>query len=314
MTKFAISIDLGGTQLRAALVDATGAISVRQAVATRAKDGPEAVLEQIVTLANSVSAGIAPDAIVGVGVSSPGPIDTIAGRAIAIPTLAGFDDYPMKAKLQTLLPWLVQLENDGISAALGEWQFGAGRGFANVVYVTVSTGIGGGVIADGRVLRGRKGMAAHIGHMILVSDGELCSCGSLGCFEAYGAGPAFVARARKKARTHATTLLGRNGEDVTSAGIFAAFRAGDGLAAELVAEEVHILGTGFASLAHLYSPDVIVVGGGLSNAFDILWPGLTARYKQCAMPAFKDVAIVKAALGDNSGLVGAACLVFGDKL
>jgi glucokinase len=306
----AVGIDLGGTQLRAALVDQLGNILKRAEVATKAMEGPEIVVRQIGEIAASVTDGVADDAILGVGVSSPGPLDTDKGTALSIPTLVGFVNYPLRTELQKRFAQPVHLENDGISAAIGEWKFGAGQGLANVVYVTVSTGVGGGVIVDNKVLRGRMGMAGHVGHMVIAKDGERCNCGNRGCFEAYCAGPFFAERGRRRAEAHAGTSLGKNSAVVDARAIFAAARAGDQLAQELVAEQAAILGTGFASLAHLFSPDVIIMGGGLSNEFELLRPGVVARFREGAMPAFKDVTIMRARLGANSGLIGAASLVF----
>ncbi len=134
------------------------------------------------------------------GVSSPGPLDTEQGIAIGLPTIKDFDNVPLRALLQNQLPHRVFLENDGIAAAIGEWKFGAGQGFLSLVYVTVSTGIGGGVIVDGHVMRGRKGMAGHIGHMAIMPNGLRCNCGSIGCWEAYAAGPAFTAQSKGQSR------------------------------------------------------------------------------------------------------------------
>jgi glucokinase len=192
------------------------------------------------------------------------------------------------------LPYKVYLENDGIAAAIGEWKFGAGQGLASLVYVTVSTGIGGGVVVDGKVLHGRKGMAGHIGHMAIMPHGVRCNCGSVGCWEAYAAGPAFAARAKA----------------TTAAEVFAAALAGDKAAQQHVDDEVYFLSLGITSLLHLYSPEMIIIGGGLSNAFHQLHPGIARYVAENAMPAFRDVPIVKAGLGGNSGLVGAAALVF----
>ena len=138
-------------------------------------------MEQLADLAAAVSRDVARPRIRGVGISSPGPLDTVAGVALDVPTLKGFVDLPLRHMLEERLALPVQLENDGIAAALGEWRFGVGRGLAHLVYITVSTGIGGGVIADGRVLRGRGGMAGHVGHMTIVRDGTPCDCGNRGC-------------------------------------------------------------------------------------------------------------------------------------
>ncbi len=290
----AVAIDLGGTQIRSALVDVQGHILNRVATATKAMAGPTVVIQQLVDAAKEVSRDTDPASIRGVGVSSPGPLDTEQGIAIGLPTIKDFDSVPLRALLQKQLPHRVFLENDGIAAAIGEWKFGAGQGFRSLVYVTVSTGIGGGVIVDGHVMRGRKGMAGHIGHMAIIPNGLPCNCGSIGCWEAYAAGPAFTARAQAKAAVD----------------VFRAAKEGDAEAQKHVDVEAHYLGLGITSLLHLYSPDVVIMGGGLSNAFDQLYPGISNYVTQHAMPAFRDVPIVKAALAGNSGLVGAAALVF----
>ena len=310
MQQTALGIDLGGTQVRAALVDERGNLVARREERTEAKAGPGRILAQIRKLADELVTTSKRHEIVGIGVSAPGPIDTVAGIATAIPTLSGFADYPLLAELRKLFEYPVSLENDGIAAAIGEWQFGAGRGIDHLLYATVSTGLGGGVIADGRILRGRRGMAAHIGHMSVNPDGELCPCGNKGCFEAYGSGTAFTRRARFEAARSERTIAGKTGEDIHSRDVFAAGRTGDELANRLIDEEAEILGRGFTSLIHIYSPEILVIGGGLSNEFDRLKPGIQDYIRRFAMPGFKDVKVVRAALEQNSGLIGAAALAF----
>jgi glucokinase len=307
--RLAVGIDLGGTQLRAALVDGDGALRRRAAVATDIAGGPRAVLRQIQALFGEVTQGIDLAAVAGVGVSSPGPLDSAEGVVLVIPTMPGWVDIPLTAWLHDLLGLPVQLENDGISAAIGEWHFGAGRGLSDFVYVTVSTGIGGGVIADGHVLRGRRRMAAHLGHMTTAPDGEICQCGNRGCWEAQASGTAFGERARRLAARAPGSVLHALGAKVDARQVFEAARAGDALACELVAEQAARLGVGIASLLHLFSPQAVVIGGGVSAGFDLLQAGIDAEVRARAMPPFRDVPIVAAQLGPNSGLVGAACLV-----
>jgi glucokinase len=309
--ELAIGLDLGGTQIRAALVDREGRVLQRRAVATAAAAGPGIVADQLADAAHAVTAGIPHEHLAGVGISSPGPLDAANGRIIWAPTLAGFHDIPITELLANRLGLPVRLENDGIAAALGEWRYGAGRGRQDLVYVTVSTGIGGGVVADGRVLRGRLGMAGHVGHMTIVRDGDVCSCGNRGCWEACASGTAFTRRARQRAKTEATRL-GPDINEIDARAVFEAARGGDALARELVAEEADLLGTGLANLLHLYSPELVILGGGMANGFDMLHPGIAARVQASAMPSFRGVPIVRAELGDNSGLVGAAALVFGE--
>jgi glucokinase len=308
--KYALAIDLGGTQLRAALVDKSGKLVRRHAGTTPATAGAEAVVAAISAAAREVAAGIPRAEIVGAGVSSPGPIDTESGSALRVPTLAGFENFPLRDALEGALGQNVWLENDGIAAAIGEWKRGAGEGLRSLVYVTVSTGIGGGIIADGHVLRGLKGLAGHVGHLSIDHRGLRCACGNTGCWEAYAAGPAFAARARLAAEAAPHSSLHADAETLQPADIFTAARNGDALAIALVEEQARLLGVGITTLTHLFSPERVIIGGGLSNAFDRLLPGISAYVKANAMPAFRDVEIVRAGLGGDSGLIGAAELVF----
>jgi len=146
--------------------------------------------------------------------------------------------------------------------------------------------------------------------MTIVRDGEICSCGNRGCWEAYASGTAFARRARLRAASPAATTLGANGAAIDGRAVFDAALRGDALARDLVCEEADLLGVGIANLLHLYSPDVVVVGGGLSNGFDLLRPGIVARIKTAAMPPFRDIPVARAGLGSDSGLFGAATLAF----
>ncbi len=294
---FAIALDLGGTQSRAALVDADGNVTNRVTLPTPAQAGGDAVVATLVEAANTAAEGAAD--IIGVGLSSPGPLDTHKGITIDLPTITGMTSFPIRAKLEEKLQRKVVLENDGIAAAIGEWKHGAGKGLKSIVYVTVSTGIGGGVIVDGNVLRGRMGMAGHVGHMAIYPDGLRCSCGNSGCWEAYAAGPAFA--------TRASTALGKT---VQPTEVFARALDGNAIAQAQVDEEARLLGIGITSLLHLFSPEVVIIGGGLSNAFAQLQPGIHSYIQANAIASFKGVPVVTAALGGNSGLIGAASMVF----
>ena len=305
----AVGIDLGGTQVRAALIDAQGALLARAATRTDIAGGPRAVLRQIEGLYAEVGRGVDPAALAGLGVSAPGPLDSETGVVLGIPTLPGWVDIPIVAWLHEALRVPVTLENDGVAAAIGEWHFGAGRGLSDFVYVTVSTGIGGGVIADGRVLRGRRRLAAHLGHMTTAPEGEVCLCGNRGCWEAQASGTAFGDRARRLAALAPDSALHALGAAVDARRVIDAARGGDALAGQLVAHEAELLGIGIVSLLHLFSPQAVVIGGGVSAGFDLLHPGIQAQVQARAMPPFREVPVVAAQLGPNSGLVGAACLV-----
>lgn len=293
----AIGVDLGGTRLRAALVNTDGNILKRTEAATRASSGPDVILQQIATLVEEVSQAIDHRQVCGLGLCAPGPLDTEAGLALSTPTIDGFVDFPLRDQLAQRVPWPVILENDAIAATYGEWQQGAGQKKNNLVYITASTGIGGGAVIDGRLIHGRKGMANHFGHMMLTQDGPLCACGNRGCWEALASGTALDKRAG--------TIGFSNSREV-----FEASRQGNAKAQQIVDETAKWFGIGIVNLLHLYSPDCVVVGGGLSNAYDQLIAGISQYVKFAAMPPFRDVPVVKAALGDNSGLIGASAMVF----
>ena len=201
------------------------------------------------------------------GIAAPGPIDIPAQILLGPPTLPGWHDVPLAAMLGERLGLPVRLENDGNAAALGEWRFGAARGVRSLVFVTVSTGIGGGVVVDGHLLHGRRGMAAEIGHMTITGEGEPCFCGAVGCLEAVASGTALGRRAARATAPGDGSALRRLSGDADPSGrdVIEAARAGDPLALALVEEEGRWLGIGFTNLLHLYAPEVVVVGGGIAQ-------------------------------------------------
>jgi glucokinase len=312
VTSAALAIDLGGTQLRAALVSSAGDILSFAVEPTRANDGPDAVIAQICALLEGALRQNPELTPTGIGIAAPGPLDPQSGVVIAPPTLRGWHNVPLADIIGQRFALPVKLENDANAAALGEWRFGAGRGTGSMVFVTVSTGIGGGVIADGRILHGRRGLAAEIGHMTITNEGERCFCGAIGCFEAVASGTALGRRATARTKPFdgsAMRALSANA-DVSGRNVVDAARNGDALALELLEDEAHWLGIGFTNLLHLYSPDVIVMGGGISHGFDLLQEGIGTTIRNRAMPAYRTVPIVTAQLGHHAGLVGAASMVF----
>lgn len=308
----ALAIDIGGTELRAAIVDATGRVLAFSATETNSRGGPEAVIAQIETLAARVCGEMGPVELAGVGVATPGPLDPIAGIALAPPTLDGWRDVPLAAMLEARLGLPVRLENDANAAALGEWRFGAGRGSRSIVFVTVSTGIGGGVVADGRLLHGHRGLAAEIGHMTIAlgSDNTLFG-GAAGTWEALASGTALGREATRRAvGADGARLRAMAGPGpATARHVVAAAREGDALAVELLVEEAHWLGVGFVNLLHLYSPERLVMGGGLSAALDLMQGEIDRTIRARALSPYRGVPVIAADLGLQAGLVGAACLI-----
>lgn len=310
MDKLAIALDLGGTQVRAALADRRGRVLNRVAVPTAATEGSDVVLEQLTDAARSMMSEVEAERILGVGLSAPGPLNTTEGISISIPTITGFEQIKLRERLERSLKLPVWLENDGTAAALGEWRFGAGVGLSNFVYITVSTGIGGGVVVDSRLLHGRLGLAGEVGHMTIAHNGDTCACGNKGCWEAYASGTAFIRRARQRFAPDDHSLLAGSSKPLDGKAVFDAAAQGDSLAMELVSEEADFLGVGIVNLLHLYSPETIIIGGGMSSNLEVLRPGISSRVRESAMTGYENIPIVRAGLDGNSGLIGAAVLVF----
>lgn len=309
MSDLALAIDLGGTQVRAGLVDAFGRIVAQEVEPTKATEGPGPVVDQIASLATRVMQG---HAVKGVGMCAPGPLDTFTGRVSAVQTLQGFEDFPLRDTLSDRLGLAVQVENDGIAGALAELWHGTGQGLSDFIYVTLSTGIGGGIVVQGRPLRGRRGMAGHLGHMFFHRDWPRHGGARMTCLEDWGAGPALTARATLLAAETSGSALHDRAlcQTIDPRVIFQAAALGDKLAQKLVDDEAELLGLGFASLIHILSPQAIILGGGMSQAFDQLAPGITASLAAHVKPGFDGVALCRASLGTASSLIGAACLVF----
>ncbi|MBZ9848136.1 ROK family protein [Mesorhizobium sp. CA14] len=314
MNTLALAFDLGGTELRGALIGRGGEVVARVSEPTMTEAGSEAVIGRIIALADKLLDDHPQAKVIGIGACAPGPLDPKAGIVIGPPTLSGWHNVPMIDILSRQFGLPVRLENDANAAALGEWRLGAGRGTASMVFVTVSTGIGGGVIADGHIYHGRRGLAAEIGHMTITGEGDRCFCGNVGCFEAVASGTALGRRATRLTKPGDGSVLRRlsNNGNVSARHVVEAAGAGDTSARELVEAEARWLGIGFTNLLHLYSPDLIVMGGGLANGFELLAPGIRATVNERAMQVFRDVPIVPAELGDRAGLVGAASLILWD--
>jgi glucokinase len=311
MRHAALAVDLGGTEVRAALIEAGGDVLAFASMRTDAKGGPAAVIDQIAALATEVRAAAPDVTILGLGIGAPGPLDPQAGVVIAAPTLAGWRDVPLARLLSERFGLTVQLENDANAAALGEWRYGAGRGAQSIVFATVSTGIGGGVIADGRILHGRHGLAAEIGHMTISQSGPPCFCGTIGCWEALASGSALGDRATQQTRaSDGSRLRALSGDgDVSGRHVIDAARLGDAHAGVLVAEEARWLGIGFVNLLHLYSPERLIMGGGIAQGLDLMRDVIDRTIAVRAMPPYRDVPLLAAELGGNAGLMGAASLI-----
>ncbi len=302
--RYIIGVDLGGTQLRAGLATPDGVVLHEIRVPTRASDGPEAVIGQIVDLVDTVREQVPEGgALAGIGIGSPGPLDPFQGVVFNQPNMAGWENVPLREILETRTGLLVELGNDANAAALGEWLYGGGRGTRNMVYVTISTGIGGGVICDGRLLLGNKGAATEVGHHII-------NWQTRETWEDLAAGPG-LARAAATAMSegeatslHSITTI----EKVTAREVAAAAIAGDPLAQRLLDREGDLIGVGLVNLLYLYSPELILLGGGVVVHNPTLIERAVAVIRANAFAAYQDVPVRVAQLGDQAGLLGAVAL------
>lgn len=311
----ALAVDLGGTWLRVARVDAGGGVHDRRRVATPAAEGPEAVVAAIVALAAPLADRV--DRRAGACVAAPGPLDPASGRVHEVPNMPGWQGFPLAERLAERLQLPVRVRNDANLAALGEARFGAGRGFDPLIYLTLSTGVGGGLILDGRMFEGATGLAGELGHVAVQAEGPACKLGHVGCLEAFASGTAIAARAREAlARGEASllsagssVLLGAGspvGRPIDAEAVARAAEAGDVLARSLFETAGHALGRALGGFVNLFDPARIVIGGGLRAAWPLWAPAMERGMRGLVMAADqRHFEIVPAALGDDAGLVGA---------
>ena len=310
-----IAMDVGGTRTRVALVDRAGNIVHREGGGTQALAGPDEALERISSIIETLVTRTGARRIVGIGASLAGPVDPVTGTLYAPPNLPGWDGFSPGAGLTPRFGLPVWAANDATLGAVGEHAYGAGRGVDNLVYLTVSTGIGGGVIADGKPLLGARGYAAELGHMVIDRNGPPCSCGAHGCLESLASGTATARFARERLARGENSLMaemaGGDPSKVNSALVMDAAVRGDSLAAGIMQRFVEDLGLGLANLMHIFDPELIVLGGGVSRSFDDYAEALVAATRSHTMANLRDRVNVKAtALGDDAPLLGAARLAF----
>jgi glucokinase len=309
-----LGIDIGGTKVAAAVATDDGSVRSFGRIPTLVEQGPDATIGRIVELARSVlaEAGVTVDDLAGVGVGCGGPLDPVAGVIHDPPGLAGWHAIPLVARLEAAFGIPVHLDNDANAAALGEHRFGAGRGCTDVLYVTVSTGVGGGAVLGGRLHQGANASAAEIGHTSVDIHGRRCTCGRRGCLEAYASGTAIAARAREG------LLSGRSSSLADVPGAPAAIRAehvafhaaaGDALAGEVWDEAIEVLGEGIANAINTFDPQVVVLGGGVTNAGEqLIGPVRRIATAGAFHPPGASVEVVLAALGERVGVLGAVAV------
>ncbi|MEY2676723.1 MAG: hypothetical protein RL510_743 [Actinomycetota bacterium] len=310
MIMYAIGIDIGGTKIAAALVSESGEIIRDLKVPTPAKDS-EKIADAVVDLINELASG---QQVSAVGVAAAGFIDAERANIVYAPNLS-WRNEPLKAKLEARVNLPVFIDNDANAAGWAEFRFGAGRGVKHMVMLTVGTGVGGAVVVDGHLLRGGFGIAAELGHINLVPNGEPCGCGQLGCLESYGSGTALLNAAKRLASSgepagaRLSELQAAAGE-LTGQEVYQAIQEGDAGTLALLADLGAALGRAVASLTAVLDPELVVIGGGVSATGDLLLDPIRAAYL-AHLPArgFRpELRIVQAELVNDAGVVGAADL------
>jgi glucokinase len=306
-----VAADIGGTHLRAALVDEAGVVRERRSTGTPSAATATSIIAEIIALLSAVAAN-ATEPPVAACLATPGLINADEGRVILAPNVAGFSNLVLTAPVQEALGIPTYIENDASAAALGEFRFGAGVGTRHLLHATLGTGIGGGIIIDGRLYRGAKGLAGEIGHVVLDPAGPRCNCGSRGCLESMVSGVAFAGRARRLIESGKSPVLHELAgyRDPTAEDLAHAAQRGCQASEAEIRHGGHLLGLALGGLINVLNPDAVTLSGGLLAMGEMLLePMHRAMYSIAYGPASGTI-VRLSTLGDDAGLLGAAAVAF----
>lgn len=309
MKNYFIGIDLGGTKIAGAITDLKGKAIFKTTLPTKASEGDQAVLQRIIKVIESLikEAGKTIEDIKAIGIGSPGPLDAKKGIIITTPNLP-FKNFNLVAPLKERFNLPIYLDNDANVAAIGEHVLGAGRGTENMVYVTVSTGVGGGAIINGKIYRGNTYNALEIGHTTVLPDGPRCNCGNYGCIEALSSGTAIARRAMEAIESGLDTSLCEY-ENITSYEVFKEAEKGDTVAKHIIDSSLEYLGIGIANIITSFDPEMVIIGGGVSKAGTIVFEKVQEIVKKrCFEVMANGCKILPAELSTEAGVMGAVAL------
>lgn len=309
----AIAVDLGGTNLRCSVIDSDGNIRFDARQSSGGEEGVEAVIARIAKMVDLAADDQRLEPGVAVGVVAPGPLDPVRGVVRYAPNLPGWDEVPLRDRLRELTGRPVSIGNDANAQALGEFYFGAAKNVENLVYVALGTGLGGGVIAEGKLIDGVDGMGGELGHTTVNFLGPRCSCGSLGCVEAYCSGWAIARDGQALADSGRSRRLATiaKARPITSHDVSDAAGEGDERAIEVIRDAGFALGAALGNFINVFNPEIIIIGGGLAQIGDQLIEPAKQSMRRFALPDLVEALdIRKSALGTHTGLFGAAALVF----
>jgi glucokinase len=308
----AVGVDVGGTKVDGLLVDVEGGEILDRRLAETPATDAEAAAQAVVAVARELTAERPDVAALGVGAAGMVQLDGVMRFA---PNVA-WREFPLRERIQSAVGLPTLVDNDANVAAWGEFRFGAGRGSSDMLLVTVGTGIGGGIVSGGKLFRGANGFAGEIGHIIVEPGGPLCGCGNMGCWEQVASGRALGRLGREAAAEHPESVLnelaGGDASKVSGRMVTAAAQGGDALAVRILAEVGRRLGEGIAGLVNILDPDVVVVGGGVIDAGDLLLgPARRSFLESVEAPEHRPkVRLVAAVMGNDAGAVGAAELAW----
>ena len=310
-----IAIDVGGTKTRVALIDRTGTLLQRDSEATLANQGREQTVERLTRMIARLISLSGGGNLIGIGASLASPVDPDTATMYNPPNLPGWDGFSPKSLLEETFHIPVWAANDATLGAIGEHAYGIGQGVTNLIYLTVSTGIGGGIIVDGNPILGARGFAGELGHISIDRNGPSCSCGNVGCLETFASGTAIAKFARERLEKKQDSLILEMVEgDITRVNakvVMEAAGQGDSLAVELVEQFARDLGLGLVNLMHIFDPQMIIIGGGVSQSSHVYSAALDAAIRHNVMAHhLEHINVVTSVLGDDASLLGAANLTF----
>ena len=300
-----LAVDIGGTHIRVALYEAESTKPIAH-YRTRSHADKPGVYERLVQAIESIWQK---DNVSAIGMASPGPLDPYTGIILDTPNIPEWENFPLGPKLSEHFGVPVFLDNDANMAGLAEWRYGAGQGHHDLIYLTISTGIGGGVISSDRLLQGFHGMGAELGHVLIDPNGPICGCGHYGHAESFSSGTAIARYVNEQLKAGCKSTL-QAGPDLSAAQIADAARAGDALAIAAFERAGHYLGIAVANYLTIFNPSILIFGGGVSQAENLLFkPFEESLRKHIFHPHYLDnLVITRAGLGDNAGLLGALAL------
>jgi len=312
-TTYAVGIDVGGTRIAAGLVERKGRLVKEARTLTPHTDGPFAIVDAVIGLINEVSAGTQPAEVAGIGIGLPAQIDFLK-QSVEFCTNLPLTGVDVRALVTSRIRQDVVIDNDGHCAAIGESRFGAAKGVRDFVMVTLGTGVGGALFLDGQPYRGSRGLGGEIGHIVVRIGGAPCPCGGEGHLEAYLGRPALAAAGRAAAGSYRgggiAKLAGGDASAITAEHVVEAARAGDEAALEILADAGDVLGEALVGVVNVLNPRLIVVGGGIGEAAPEILNHAAARIDEHALAGRRDVKLVRAELGNDAGVLGAAALAF----